>query len=161
MVDHFLLQIHLTLRAAGGGGSCLVKLCRQFAAVWAAAAAVAASSSDEADLVSCRSAIAAAAACAAATEAAVFADCFLLSLAILSMASCLAFHLSMRDWVRLPDLWSSVSSSLALEAELPDLCWARSDCGIAGLLIRDSSICAAAAAEAANQKDKVKHTLSN
>ena len=148
---------YLTLRAAGGGsGSCLAKLCKQLAA----------SSSEDADLVStddaCKSAMAAAAA-AAATLAALplLVLLFLLSLAILSMASCLAFHLSMRDWVRrLPDLWSSASSSLALEAELPDRFWARSpDCDIE-LVIRDSSICNAVEA-VKKEESKIKHTVTN
>ena len=108
----------------------------------------------------CKSAMAAAAA-AAATLAALplLVLLFLLSLAILSMASCLAFHLSMRDWVRrLPDLWSSASSSLALEAELPDRFWARSpDCDIE-LVIRDSSICNAAEA-VKKEESKIKHNV--
>ena len=78
---------YLTLRAAGVGGSCLVKLCkhavlRSAPEVLEADDVAAASSSDEPDFVSCRSATAAA---AAAMATVVFA-CFLLSLAILSGA---------------------------------------------------------------------------
>jgi len=64
---------YLTLRAAGVGVSCLVKLCKH--AVLRSAPefleaddVAAASSSDEPDFVSCRSATAAAAACTFSTE---------------------------------------------------------------------------------------------
>ena len=68
---------------------------------------------------------------------------------------------SERPNMRLPDLWSSLSSSEALEAELPDRFWAQRPrppadddwCGIAGLVIRDSSICSV---EAARRKKRAK-----
>ena len=71
---------------------------------------------------------------------------------------------SERPNMRLPDLWSSLSSSEALEAELPDRFWAQRPrppadddwCGIAGLVIRDSSICSV---EAARTKKRAKSNI--
>ena len=71
---------------------------------------------------------------------------------------------SERPNMRLPDLWSSLSSSEALEAELPDRFWAQRPrspaeddwCGIAGLVIRDSSICSV---EAARRKQRAKSNI--